>query len=92
MTTVLDASTLLAFLLGEHGGDWSIARAVLESYGVRVEAVTSADAERAAALWSAGSPLSLGDRLCLAVADRLEAPVLTADRACGESGRTIQIR
>ncbi|MCI1642092.1 MAG: hypothetical protein LKI58_09090 [Actinomyces sp.] len=66
MTTVLDASALLAFLVGErgsdqvsssladggvgavnwsetpqkipaHGGDWPVARAVLESYGVRVD-------------------------------------------------------
>jgi PIN domain nuclease of toxin-antitoxin system len=121
MTTVLDASALLAFLVGErgsdrvssgladgvvgaanwsetsqkilaHDGDWQVARAVLESYGVRVEPVTTADAERAAEQWSPGSLLSLGDRLCLALADRLEAPVLTADRDWGNSGRIVQIR
>jgi PIN domain nuclease of toxin-antitoxin system len=39
------------------------------------------DAEAAAAMWQEGTPLSLADRLCLALAERLELPVLTADRA-----------
>ncbi len=121
MSAVLDASALLAFLLGEkgqdivlealpngvvgaanwaeaaqkvtaHGGDWAIATALIKSYGVSVEPVSRADAERAAAIWYAGSPLSLGDRLCLALADRLEAKVFTADHAWGESEQIIQIR
>ncbi len=119
--TVLDASAVLAFLLGEPGAerveaaldggfigaanwaevaqkvrsapaDWGMARALLLSYSLAVEPVTSADAETAAALWRRGSGLSLGDRLCLALAERLDATVLTADRAWGESQRVKQIR
>jgi PIN domain nuclease of toxin-antitoxin system len=36
--------------------------------------------------------LSLADRLCLALAERLSAEVLTADRAWGRAGRIRQIR
>jgi ribonuclease VapC len=74
------------------GGDWDIARSLLLSYDLRIEPVTVADAEHAAASWQKGSGLSLGDRLCLALADRLDVPVLTADRAWGESDRVIQVR
>jgi PIN domain nuclease of toxin-antitoxin system len=43
-------------------------------------------------MWRPGSGLSLGDRLCLALAQRLDADVLTADRAWGEEGLIRQIR
>ncbi|MXW98003.1 MAG: type II toxin-antitoxin system VapC family toxin [Acidimicrobiaceae bacterium] len=122
MTSVLDASAILAFLLGEDGADavegaltedprcgaanwsevaqrvlgagrdWDQARALLESYGVRVEPVTSDDAEWAARRWRRGEGLSLADRLCLALGDRLDAEVLTADKSWGRSGRIVQIR
>ncbi len=75
-----------------HGGDWASARAVLVSFGLSIEPTTAADAERAASLWERGSGLSLGDRLCLALAERLATEVLTADRAWGESDRIIQLR
>lgn len=75
-----------------HGGDWSLSRALLTASGLRVEPVGVADAERAAALWRAGSGLSLGDRLCLALAERLDAEVWTADRSWGDGGRVRQIR
>jgi PIN domain nuclease of toxin-antitoxin system len=75
-----------------RGADWPVARALLMSYGLRVEAVTEADAERAATMWRAGSGLSLGDRLCLALGHRLKAPVLTADRAWDESEGVEQLR
>lgn len=38
------------------------------------------------------SGLSLADRLCLALADRDDQPVLTADAAWGTEGRVRQIR
>lgn len=44
-------------------------------------AVTQADAEEAALLCAVGSSLSLADRLCLALTDRLAATALTADAA-----------
>ncbi|UJP08843.1 PIN domain-containing protein [Microbacterium sp. KUDC0406] len=74
------------------GADWGVARSLLLSYDLRVEPVTIADAEAAAAAWRRGSGLSLGDRLCLALSDRLDASALTADRAWGESDRIIQVR
>lgn len=119
---VLDASALLAYLLGENGSevverrleagarcaavnwsevaqkilgadrDWELARALLISYGIRVEPVTVADAELAARRWERGGGLSLADRLCLALADRLGTVAWTADRAWGDGGGVHQIR
>ena len=63
------------------GGDWTMASRWIGTFGVVVEPVTLEDAERAAALWSRGSGLSLADRLCLALADRLGEEVWTADRS-----------
>jgi PIN domain nuclease of toxin-antitoxin system len=62
------------------GADWSLARGVLLSFELRVEPVTEADAERAAALWRKGAGLSLADRLCLGLGARLGATIWTADR------------
>lgn len=75
-----------------HGGDWSLARSLLRSYGLRVEPVLETDAERAAALWRRGSGLSLADRICLATAERLAAPVWTADVVWGASPTVVQVR
>lgn len=75
-----------------RNADWAVARSLLLSFNVRVEPVTPADGERAAALWHRGSGLSLADRLCLALADRTDERVLTADRAWGESERITQLR
>ncbi|GLI27648.1 hypothetical protein ARHIZOSPH14_18900 [Agromyces rhizosphaerae] len=75
-----------------RGGDWALARALLESYGTRVEPVTQEDAEHAATRWRAGSGLSLADRLCLALGRRLGADVLTADAAWGADPGIRQIR
>jgi ribonuclease VapC len=61
--------------------DWPAARALLVSYGLQVEPVLETDAERAAGLWTRGSGLSLADCLCLALGDRLQARILTADHA-----------
>jgi PIN domain nuclease of toxin-antitoxin system len=65
----------------QAGADWSLARELLLSYGLRVEPVTQADAETAAALWKAGSGLSLGDRLCLALGARTGREIVTTDTA-----------
>lgn len=74
------------------GRDWDLVRALLESYGLQVEPVGVDDAERAASRWRRGEGLSLADRLCLALADRVHEPVLTADGAWGADGRVRQIR
>ena len=120
MTSVVDASVVLAWLQDEPGADeaepmlmegligaanWSevlqkarqhgapvgaVAR-LLVSFGLRVLDVTGDDAERAADLWRPASPLSLGDRLCLALGLRTGLPVATADDAWRdlEGGPTV---
>ena len=74
------------------GTEASLAEALLESHGVRVEPVTASDARRAARLRSERPDLSLGDRLCLSLAERLGEVALTADRAWGSSDVIHQIR
>ncbi|MDR1118306.1 MAG: PIN domain-containing protein [Bifidobacteriaceae bacterium] len=69
----------------QAGASWATAKAVLTSYPLRVEPVTAPDAEAAAGLWAAAPNLSLADRLCLALANRLNAPALTADQAWGDA-------
>jgi PIN domain nuclease of toxin-antitoxin system len=81
------AQTVLA-----HGRDWSLARALLQSYGLTVEPVTAPDAEWAAGRWREGEGLSLADRLCLALGERFDDDVLTADRSWGRGDRIRQIR
>lgn len=65
----------------QHGAEPDLAARLLNSFGLRVAEVTQADAEIAAGLWRRDSALSLGDRLCLALAHRLGMPVATADSA-----------
>ena len=79
-------------MLIAHGQDWDLSRALLFTYGLRVEPVLATDAERAARLWRPGSGLSLADRMCLATAARLEAIVWTADAAWGTADPVRQIR
>ena len=72
--------------------DWDLVRALLESYEVAVEPVTVDDAELAARRWRPRQGLSLADRLCLALAERMDLDVWTADDAWGSDGRVRQIR
>jgi PIN domain nuclease of toxin-antitoxin system len=75
------------------GRDWQLVRALLASYdNLRVEPVVVDDAEWAARRWRRGEGLSLADRLCLALAERVDADVLTADASWGSEGRVRQIR
>jgi PIN domain nuclease of toxin-antitoxin system len=75
-----------------HGRDWPLARALLASYGLRLEPVTVEDAEQAALTWTRGSGMSLADRLCLALGERSDAIVWTADASWGTSESIRQIR
>ena len=75
-----------------HGRNWDLVRSLLMSYGLKVEAVTLDDAEWAARTWARGEQLSLADRLCLALGDRLDADVWTADQTWGTGQRIHQIR
>jgi len=72
--------------------DWDLVRALLVSYELRVEPVLADDAEWAARRWRSGEGLSLADRLCLALAERVDADVLTADAQWGSGGRLRQVR
>ncbi|MCL2317396.1 MAG: PIN domain-containing protein [Actinomycetia bacterium] len=74
------------------GRNWADARAALLSYGVTVEPVTRDDAEWAAAHWAEHPSLSLGDRLCLALAHRTGADAWTTDRTWGDGPGIRQIR
>lgn len=72
--------------------DWDLVRALLLSYPTSIEPVVADDAEWAARRWRAGEGLSLAHRLCLALAERMDATVLTADRSWGAGERVRQIR
>ena len=61
------------------GADWDLASSLLLSFDLAVEPVTQADAELAASMWRRDSGLSLGDRLCLALATRQGGTAWTAD-------------
>jgi PIN domain nuclease of toxin-antitoxin system len=74
------------------GRDWELAKALLTSYDLDLDAVTVDDAEWAARRWRRGEGLSLADRLCLALAERKQADVWTADTTWGTSGPVRQIR
>lgn len=74
------------------GRDWDLVRALLVSFDLRVEPVLEADAEWAARRWRRGEGLSLADRLCLALGNRLDEVVVTADREWGEHAVIRQIR
>jgi ribonuclease VapC len=73
-------------------GSWDLARVLLLSFNLVIEPVLAQDAERAAALWKRGSGLSLADRLCLALRERLDATIWTADVAWGASEQVRQVR
>lgn len=74
------------------GRDWDLAGALLTSYDFEIEPVMPEDAEWAARRWRRGEGLSLADRLCLGLADRLGAEIWTADSAWGTDGKIHQIR
>jgi PIN domain nuclease of toxin-antitoxin system len=74
------------------GRDWGLVRALLVSYPLTVDAVLEQDAEWAARRWRRGERLSLADRLCLALADRQDEDVWTADTSWGTGGRVHQLR
>ena len=77
----------------QHGLDkFRLASLLLGGLGLQIIPVSIQDADRAAEIWRNHRYLSLADRLCLALADRMEATVLTADQTWGESQRIVQIR
>jgi ribonuclease VapC len=73
------------------GGDARHAGAALKALGLEIEIVAEDDAEIAARLAADNPTLSLGDRFCLAVAERLEWPVYTADRAWVDAATSAEV-
>lgn len=63
----------------------------LRGLGLGVKPVAGDDAERAAALWRPNDGLSLADRFCVAVAERLALPCLTADRLWARIGTDAEV-
>ena len=61
------------------------------SYELDVEPVVVQDAEWAPQRRQRGEGLSLADRLCLALAERVDTDVLTADASWGAAGRIGQV-
>ena len=74
------------------GSDLDLVRTLLFGYGLRIEPVVAGDAEWAARRWRRGEGLSLADRLCMALAERLDTEVFTSDASWGTAGRVRQIR
>ncbi len=66
----------------------------LEFLGLIVIPFTAGDAMTAANLWAVGRNvgLSLGDRACLSLAQRLGLPALTTDRVWGTLSLGIDVR
>lgn len=80
----------LAQKIPQKGLNWQEISAFLESSALEVCDVVKADAELAATLWQPGTNLSLADRLCLALGQRLNAEILTADKDwAGMPGVTV---
>jgi len=80
--------------LAEHGASLNLIRAALSRYGFQIAAFDEELAERTGALRvkTKALGLSLGDRACLALAERFALPVLTADRAWKDLNLSIDVQ
>jgi PIN domain nuclease of toxin-antitoxin system len=69
-------------------------RSDLNSLGLRIVSFDAEDGEAAAALWAKTKSfgLSLGDRACLALGLRLNAPIWTADRSWTSVGLNADVQ
>ncbi|MGH3451818.1 MAG: PIN domain-containing protein [Haloechinothrix sp.] len=85
--------------LTQYGANARQTAGRLRALGVRVEPFTAGDALAAAAWWETTreNGLSLGDRACLALSQRLGLPAVTADQAWAarkaliDLGLTVQV-
>ncbi len=79
--------------LAERGASLGLVRAALSRYGLQVAAFDGALAEQTGALrpQTKAFGLSLGDRACLALAQSLALPVLTADRTWKDLNLSIEV-
>ena len=74
-----------------RGGDWNAAETALIGAGLTIVSIDVDDAVQAAYVGVQHSDLSVGDRLCLAVAARLDADILTADHAWQPASSRVQL-
>jgi len=79
--------------LAERGAGLPLVRAALSRYGLDIVPFDEDLAFRAGALRTATKSfgLSLGDRACLALAEKLRLPVLTADRMWREIPLPVEV-
>jgi len=91
-TSAVNLSEVATVLARHHRDPAAILGPVREQ--LDVEPFTDADALAAAALCpeTAGKGLSLGDRACLTLAQRLDAPAVTADHAWAELELDIAVQ
>jgi len=80
--------------LVERGASLALTRAALSRYGLQVAAFDEELAEWTGALrpQTKAFGLSLGDRACLALAQRCALPVLTADRTWKELDLSVEVQ
>lgn len=80
--------------LAEQGGRLPVVRQVISTLGLDVRAFEADDAQRSGMLrpLTNRQGLSLGDRSCIALAQRLGAAVLTCDRSWQELDLGIDVR
>lgn len=76
----------------QHGAVSHDVGRLLRALGVAVVPVEERDAEHAARLWARCPSLSLGDRLGLALADRLRVTAVTADAAWADAEAGVEVR
>jgi ribonuclease VapC len=75
-----------------HNLGWANISQQLKAVGLIVQPVIEEDAEGAALLWEAGDGLSIADRLCLSMGQRLGVPIITADKAWAKFAGVTVIR
>ena len=73
-------------------GPMQAVRSIWNQLELRVHSFGLEDAEMLAAVHNASSHLSLGDCACIALAQRLRLPAMTADKIWGTSRAGVQIR
>jgi ribonuclease VapC len=80
--------------LAERGASLGLIRSALSRYGLQIAAFDEELAERTGALRAKTKAfgLSLGDRACLALAERFALPVLTADRTWKDLNLSIDVQ
>ena len=93
LMSAVNFSEVVAKLV-ERGASLGLVRAALSRYGLQVAAFDEELAERTGALRprTKAFGLSLGDRACLALAERSALPVLTADRAWKDLNLSIEVQ